>query len=363
MCSADAAVITVLPGDSSPGIQQAIEKADSGDVVEVFGGIYKENVNVTKPLILRGMASGSEMPVIDAGGNECAIVISADGVRIDGIRATNSSEDGIQVISNGNSILNSTADNNEYAGIALDDSSNNTLSGNTVYSNGDAGIELDQSDGNAIRSNVARDNGDAGIEVSKSGQNVIVDNLAFNNSNDGIELLSSINNTIKLNRADRNKDGICLEVDSRKNIVSHNSASQSQVTGIQIRSSNENFISDNNISGCHDAVFLESSYENIITNNIAMNNRIGISINYYSADNRVYGNILDHNLDYNAYDESGQNQWDDGRSGNFYGDYSSPAQVCQDKDGDGACDAAHSIQGGASTDRHPLCRAPSRTPI
>ncbi|MHC1631377.1 MAG: hypothetical protein ACXQT4_03650 [Methanotrichaceae archaeon] len=43
-------------------IQNAIDAAKPGDFLEVQSGIYYENINVTKPLILKGIG----MPVVDA---------------------------------------------------------------------------------------------------------------------------------------------------------------------------------------------------------------------------------------------------------------------------------------------------------
>ncbi len=58
-----------VPGDYS-GIQEAIDAASPGDLIVVDGGIYRENVNVTKRLTLRGL----KMPVVDAGENGSAII-------------------------------------------------------------------------------------------------------------------------------------------------------------------------------------------------------------------------------------------------------------------------------------------------
>lgn len=57
-----AATISV-PADYT-SIQAAIDAAQDGDVIEVQSGIYYENVNVDKPLTLRGL----RMPTVDAEG-------------------------------------------------------------------------------------------------------------------------------------------------------------------------------------------------------------------------------------------------------------------------------------------------------
>ena len=75
---------TVSPGES---IQAAIDAASPGDTILVESGIYRENVNVTKALILKGIG----MPVVDANESGNAITLSAGGVWLEGFVATNSS--------------------------------------------------------------------------------------------------------------------------------------------------------------------------------------------------------------------------------------------------------------------------------
>jgi hypothetical protein len=71
--TADAAVIPVSPNQS---IQAAIDCARPGDTIEVLGGCYRENVNITRSLALRGRGG----PVVDAGGKGCAITLFARGI-------------------------------------------------------------------------------------------------------------------------------------------------------------------------------------------------------------------------------------------------------------------------------------------
>ena len=61
--SAFAATITVQPGES---IQEAIDQASSGDIIEVMSGTYQGNLDIKKETLI-GIDSGDGMPVIDAG--------------------------------------------------------------------------------------------------------------------------------------------------------------------------------------------------------------------------------------------------------------------------------------------------------
>ena len=80
--SADAATWTVAPS-SGPGIdytriQDAINAANTGDTIRVNSGTYYENVDAKKRLTLQGKDTGSGLPVVNAGGSDSAITLSAD---------------------------------------------------------------------------------------------------------------------------------------------------------------------------------------------------------------------------------------------------------------------------------------------
>lgn len=71
-------------------IQAAVDAASPVDTIEVHSGTYYENVSVNKLLTLRGVDTGSGKPMVDAGGSGSAITLSADGITLEGFKATNS---------------------------------------------------------------------------------------------------------------------------------------------------------------------------------------------------------------------------------------------------------------------------------
>jgi nitrous oxidase accessory protein len=195
--SAATLTVNASSGANYTKIQDAVNNASAGDTILVYSGIYYENVNVTKQLILRGIDNGRGKPVVD-GSERSAIEIKASGVTLDGFNPRNSSL-GIYVNSNNNTILNNNASNgakielinsnnnilsdnlanyNSY-GIYLEDSNNNTLSGNTANFNSYGGIHLVYCNNNTLNGNSASINKEYGIYVGGSNNNTLIDNYAY----------------------------------------------------------------------------------------------------------------------------------------------------------------------------------------
>ena len=115
---AGAAKITVGPESANyTKIQQAIDNATDGDVIEVHSGIYYENLYVFKPVALLGVDTGKGMPVVDASGAGSVITLATNGTTVKGFNVTGSGHCGC-----GNSGI-------------LVDSSNNFIVGNEIYKN------------------------------------------------------------------------------------------------------------------------------------------------------------------------------------------------------------------------------------
>jgi len=128
-------------------------------------------------------------------------------------------------------------------------------------------------------------------------------------------------------------------------------------------------------SGPDSAGILVLSDENVIRKNDASNNYVGIHL-VGSKNCTVQGNIASGNLEFglrlddcfgnmisenvmmknflgNAFDD-GTNIWDNGTSGNRYGDFDGLDEGCRDDNLDGLCDSSREIPGGSNLDRFPL---------
>lgn len=91
------------------------------------------------------------------------------------------------------------------------------------------------------------------------------------------------------------------------------------IVGISIyKESNNNVISGNEIrSNTNHGIFVFSSENNKIYNNNIQENKIGVYIDQ-SKNSMIYANNFIDNSNEQAYDNGGQNSWDDGKSGNFW---------------------------------------------
>lgn len=352
--TAQAATITVGPeGCDHKSVQAAIDAASPEDLIEVMGGTYYENVDLNKPLTLQGTNEGERRAVLDAGGKGPAITVSANGATVAGLMVTNSSYSGILVHSDDNIIFSVSAIDNEYCGIKLEGSRNNTVEDCNLSRNGAMGIKLDDSECNRILSNTACENADNGIELEGSSDNLVAHNSISDNGNDGIELKGSKNNCIFSNNATGNMDGACLELSSDGNQISDNNFSYNDLSGIMLRESEDNLVEKNVANKNTEGICLEgSSNTTVRSNNASENAHYGIHLNDYSWENILYANQIIGNAEYEAYDESGKNQWDDGAMGNLYGDFDEPSESCIASNG--VCNAVYEIPGGSSVDRYPL---------
>ena len=131
--SVHAAKITVGPADEDyKQIQEAINNASAGDIIEVHSGTYMERLRFTKALTLVGLDTGQGMPVIDGNGSSSVITLSANGSTVQGFNLTGSGHcgcgsAGIQVASSNNTVLDNVLYKNKYGIYVKPGSVNNTF--------------------------------------------------------------------------------------------------------------------------------------------------------------------------------------------------------------------------------------------
>lgn len=327
--SAQAATITVCQTCGNNNIQAAIDASKPNDIIEVQSGTYYEQLNITKSIRLLGVNIGTGMPIVDGGKKGTVIILSADGITLEGliIKGSSPSDPGIKVASNGNAIKNSDISYQGKDGIILERSSNNVISGNFLAYNGRNAIYL-----------------------KEANNNIIMNNSASYNSKDGFYAENSASNRFERNVASENKNGLTLDKSSNNALIENEFKSNSQ-DGVSLEDSRGNTLQGNNASYNYNGIYLLHSTNNLVTENYAAKNlqdgiRLVSSAGNILSLNKLVASRKD------VYDDGDTNLWysSESHKGNFYSEY----QNCTDTDSNGICDRAYLIPGGSGSDSHPL---------
>ena len=202
-----------------PTIQDAINHANTGDIIYVHEGIYYENVVVNKSVILFG--ENPDLTIIDGNGTGSVITISADNVTISGFTIRNSGtsigDSGVCIgLFSGSVITNNKIMNNSN-GIGLFTANNNTISNNIISGNRE-GIFIQASIENKVFNNTISKNTNGLGLYFYSYNNLISGNTISNNSK-GIVIFNSVNNIIYHNNFINNT--MDAQISSSNNIWSY----------------------------------------------------------------------------------------------------------------------------------------------
>ncbi|WP_440951767.1 right-handed parallel beta-helix repeat-containing protein [Methanococcoides sp. FTZ1] len=222
-----AATITVNddPEANYTRIQDAIDNANSGDIILVNPGTYNENLDINKPLTIISNSGIPNETTIQARENDHVFHITSNNVIIGGfsIKGTHGpAKAGIYLDEVHECIISNNILSNNENGIELASSSNNTLINNTIYSSIFDGIFLERSDSNDLRNNTIYSNIWNGIVLEASNNNRFSNNTIYSNRLDGISFISSNNNKINNNTISSNgKNGISLDI-SNNNTLNDN---------------------------------------------------------------------------------------------------------------------------------------------
>ncbi|MCJ2564191.1 MAG: right-handed parallel beta-helix repeat-containing protein [Candidatus Thermoplasmatota archaeon] len=250
--------VTRYVGGGGPGnystIQLAVNAANPGDTIHVYGGTYVENVVVSKALSLVG--EDKQTTIIDGGFSDSVVTVTSNWVNISGFTVMNSGP----LVGN--------------AGVSLDSVHYCTVT-DIIATDNDEGIFLYSSGENTISLVEARSNFVAGVLLIFSSTNIIETNDLHSNFNDGIVLDRSSSNTVRWNNIWDNDDGIILSSDFDDRITSN--VIWNNYWGIRLTDSENAIITDNNISSStRQGIRIQDSTTATLTGN--MMNRSGIHI-------------------------------------------------------------------------------------
>ena len=216
----NAAVLYVgtVPGDYAT-IQDAVNAASEIGVDEIYvrDGIYTENVNVNKLVIIQSVNGYASTSVVAADPNDHVFEITADYVTVTGLTiygATGNGKAGIYAASttyyvqpHGNR-CGYDAEHMNYCGILLESSSDHRVS-NNIASFNTYGIWVNSSDNNRIRNNICNSNSTAGVYLTGSSTNNTISSNIFNSNNQGI-YASASGNTFSNNTCSSNGEGVLV---------------------------------------------------------------------------------------------------------------------------------------------------------
>ena len=188
--------------DSTP-VQSAVNGAESGDSIYVYGGSYTENVNVDRTLTLIG--EGADAVTVTAAVTSNSVFgVAADMVNISGFTLTG-------------------ATRYSGAGIYIRDADHCNISANNASGNY-KGIHLQYSNDDTLTANICSDNR-YGIYLRSSSNSTLTNNIANSNNYGGIALAFSSNSTLHGNTMSGNQYNFYIRADSRsRDALSHYSS-------------------------------------------------------------------------------------------------------------------------------------------
>ena len=337
-CTSGDAYFTSLSG--------AISSANPGDIIRVCPGTYRDNVRVTKSLLISGIGDPSSVIVEAYNTTKHVIEVSntrnvtirnltvrgAIGSQQSGIYVYYTSESsleniiatgsyfGINIVSSSSiNVSNLVSENNINAGVNVESSvacsfSNLRLRGNRIgflsllssdyrvmsaeiEGNSEGGLLLKYSSNNNLTGIKAERNGWYGIYLQKSSGNVISDSRADNNTASGVDSYGfyiyqgSDNNKLENVSARDNIYGIALIYSSNNSVRA--SLVNNTFSGVYIRQSKWNLI-DGSTKGSIYGIWIQNGGDNTLIGE-SSHNRFGVLISDSSGNllngTKVHDNI------------------------------------------------------------------------
>ncbi|HSF40928.1 MAG TPA: nitrous oxide reductase family maturation protein NosD [Thermoanaerobaculia bacterium] len=352
--AAQAATLEVGPGSPYRSIGAAVAAAAPGDEVLVRAGLYRENVTIAQPLVLRGEPGA----VLDGGGQGTVVLVkkgpsavrgltvrgSGDsflyedsGIKLDG--AADCTVEGNRVEDSLFGILARTSPRVRVLGnhvvgkdlplprrgdgIRLQDAAGSLVEGNTIQDSRDLAIW--QSHRCVVRKNRVR-GGRYGLHYMYCDDNVFEDNV-FEDNHTGGAIMYSRRLELRRNRftGSRGPSAYGLLIKVGDDVVAE-----------------QNWFVDNTIG-----IFLEDSPSSLrssctIRNNVIGGNETGLGLQPSVSRVLFHGNaFLANRLQVEVYGRARNsgNRWSHEGRGNYWSDY-----VGFDADGDGTGDTAYRVE-------------------
>jgi parallel beta-helix repeat protein len=169
-------------------IQSAINAAQPGDEVRVFGGTYREAVTVSTPNLTIDGAPGARVVIDNPGGAANGITVSPKGhaplagFTLANVTVSDFKAYGVYLVNvSGFTLSHVTTTNNATDGVYAVLSAHGKIDACTASGSNDIGLYVGQSNDVSIRNSVAFNNVN-GIEVENASNIRIVNNTVFGNT-------------------------------------------------------------------------------------------------------------------------------------------------------------------------------------
>ncbi len=329
-------------------LQSRLDRAPAGDTIIVNGGIFNEDIIISKTVHL----IGRKLPVIRGTGKGSVITILARGCTIEGFTIDHSgsmlvNEDaGILIKTDHNTIRRNKLDDILF-GIYLMQSDSNHIMQNTVVGRpmvdlGErgSGIHLWNSNYNILEQNTISETRD-GFYIQNANHTLIQDNEVFH-LRYGLHYMYADSNTFFRNTFRDNVAGAAIMF-TRGIVMKHNIFLRNRgfaSYGILLQDchnciADSNIISDNVVG-----LFFESSTNNLFRNNIIARNDLALEMFQNAIHNSfTQNNFIDNLNPLTIVGRKTESNWSFEGKGNFWSSYSG-----YDLDKDGIGDVAMKIE-------------------
>lgn len=330
-------------------ISEAINLANEGDTIYVFGGTYNETLVINKKISLVGGIDEGPTVVSRNADHRYTVEITADYVTLENFTILDKSH---IITSQYGALIHVTANNvvlqkNNISycnlwGVYLDSSDDNTISGNLI--NATKGVLVSSSNNNVFSNNNISNSSDAAIDLRSSTKNIIYQNR-LKTSTFGIYERDCSYTNITKNNITKNVYHGMYTTGERNDVIDRNIFKNNSVSGITLNA-NDCILNDNLFNRGQNGLMVQQSGCQIINNTFTNLSSIGLSMLQGSKNNMMSFNHFLRN-EVNAK-ELGKNQWDNGAKGNYWDDYN-----YVDRNHDGIGDHPYTISAGIQ-DHYPL---------
>ena len=293
--------IVVRPGTPVPTLAAALARAHPGDTITITAGTYPTNsATVTTPRLL---IRGEGWPVLDGEGTHEILVITAEGVRVEGISfrgaGVNMTRDqaAVKVVETGGCRISGNRFDGNFFGIYLQRAHDCVVHGNTIHGTGNDearngnGIHLWNATGVVVDSNSVDGHRD-GIYLEFARGVRATGNQSGHNRRYGLHFMFSNDCSYRDNAFDGNGAGVAVmysrEVALTGNLFSH--ASGPSAYGLLLKEIRDSHVDSNRFVSNTVALYTEGASRNTFLANEFRDNGWGVRLLASSETNTFEGN-------------------------------------------------------------------------